>query len=170
MPVEGDGFSEFVRANSRSLLRVGWLMTGDAGSAEDLVQAALAHTWLRWQRIRSADAAAVYVRRVMVTTLLGWRRRRWNAEIVSGSVPELALTADSIDDALVRDVLLTAVRALPPHQRAVVALRYLDDLSEAATADVLGCSVGAVKSQASRAIQALRSAPGLEAALAGRSD
>jgi RNA polymerase sigma factor (sigma-70 family) len=68
-----------------------------------------------------------------------------------------------------QEALLVAVRGLPPHQRAVIALRYLDDLSEAATAEVLGCSVGAVKSQASRALRALRAVPGLQAA-AGRSE
>jgi RNA polymerase sigma factor (sigma-70 family) len=74
-----------------------------------------------------------------------------------------------MDEALIRAALLAAVRALPPHQRAVIALRYLDDLSEAATADVLGCTVGAVKSQSSRALRALRAAPGLEAAITGKS-
>jgi RNA polymerase sigma-70 factor (sigma-E family) len=170
VPVEGDGFAEFVRANSRSLLRVAWLITGDAASADDLVQAALAHTWVRWQRIRSPEAAAVYVRKVMVTTFVGWRRRRWTGEIATESLPEVAMGADAMDQALLRDILLAAVRGLPPHQRAVIALRYLDDLSEAATAQVLGCSVGAVKSQASRALQALRSVPGLQAALVGRSE
>lgn len=169
MPDEGDGFSEFVQANSRSLLRVAWLMTGDPDSADDLVQASLAHTWVRWGRIRSTDAAAVYVRRVMVTTLVGWRRRRWNAEFASDQLPEPAADSDAVDALLVRDVVLAAVRSLPPHQRAVIALRYLDDLSEARTAEVLGCSVGAVKSQASRAIRALRAVPGLDAALPGRS-
>lgn len=169
MPVEDDGFGEFVRANSRSLLRVAWLMTGDAHSAEDLVQASLAHVWVRWRRIRSPEAAAVYVRKVMVTTLCGWRRRRWSGEIATEWLPEVAVGLEALDRALIRDTLLAAVRSLPPHQRAVIALRYLDDLSEAGTAEVLGCSVGAVKSQASRALAALRAVPGLGAAV-GRSE
>jgi RNA polymerase sigma-70 factor (ECF subfamily) len=166
--VDDDGFSEFVRSHSRALLRTAWLMTGDAASADDLVQASLAHTWVRWARIRSKDAAEVYVHRVMATTYLGWRRRRWTAEIATGSLPEVAVDSD-FDRAVVRDVLLSAVRALPPLQRAVIALRYLSDLSEAATAEVLGCSAGTVKSQTSRAMQALRATPGLEAAITGKS-
>lgn len=168
MPIDDDGFSEFVRSSSRALLRAAWLMTGDAATAEDLVQASLAHTWLRWGRIRSREAAGRYVRRVMVTTFLAWRRRRWTGEVASGWMPEPALEPDALDQALVRDVLLSAVRALPAHQRAVIALHYLGDLSEMATAEILGCSVGAVKSQASRAIRALRATPGLEAAITGK--
>src|SRR4051812_44267253 len=83
---EDDGFSAFVRSSSRSLFRSAWVMTGDAALADDLVQAALMRTWVRWARLRSRDAADVYVRRVMITTLLGWRRRRhWSAEVVVDS-------------------------------------------------------------------------------------
>jgi DNA-directed RNA polymerase specialized sigma24 family protein len=105
VPVEDDGFAEFVRTNSRSLLRVAWLLTGDGDSAQDLVQAALAHTWVRWRRIRSPEAAGVYVRKVMVTTLRGWRRRRWTGEIAAGSLPEVTVDGDAIDVALIRDGL-----------------------------------------------------------------
>lgn len=166
--VDDDGFSEFVRANSRALLRTAWLMTGDAGSAEDLVQASLAHTWVRWAKIRSKDAALAYVHRVMTTTFLGWRRRRWSSEIATGSLPEAAVDGD-LEQVVARDALLAAVRSLPPRQRAVVALRYLSDLSEAATAAALGCSVGTVKSQSSRAMRALRAAPGLRPTINGES-
>jgi RNA polymerase sigma-70 factor (sigma-E family) len=169
VPASDDEFSEVVRSSSRGLLRTAWLLVGDAASAEDLVQAALARTWVRWDRIRSKDAAQAYVQRVMVTTFLGWRRRRWTAEVPSGSVPEITAGADAEDQFAVRDALVCAVRALPPHQRAVVALRYFNDLSEAATAEILGCSVGAVKSQSFRAMQVLRATPGLEAAITGES-
>jgi RNA polymerase sigma-70 factor (sigma-E family) len=169
VPTEDDGFSDFVRSSSRALLRSAWLLTGDSTAAEDLVQASLAHTWVRWGQIRSRQAAEMYVRRVMMTTFLGWRRRRWTAEIASDPMPDVVVADDALDRSLVRDALLSAVRALPPHQRAVIALRYLDDQSEAATAEILGCSVGAVKSQASRAIKALRSVPGLQAAITGES-
>jgi RNA polymerase sigma-70 factor (sigma-E family) len=169
VPADDDDFSEFVRSKSRGLLRTAWLLAGDSGSAEDLVQAALAHTWVRWDRIRSKDAAEAYVQRVMVTTFLGWRRRRWTAEVASASVPDVAVESDATDQLAVRDALVCAVRALPPHQRAVVALRYFNDLSETATAEILGCSVGAVKSQSFRAMQALRATPGLQAAISGES-
>ncbi len=167
MRSDDEEFSDFVRSSSRALLRTAWLLTGDAASAEDLVQAALAHTWVRWGRIRSKDAAAVYVHRVLMTTFLGWRRRRWTAEVASASVPELAGESDAEDRAAVREALICAVRVLPPHQRAVVALRYFNDLSEATTARILGCSVGAVKSQSSRAMRTLRATPGLQAVITG---
>jgi RNA polymerase sigma-70 factor (sigma-E family) len=166
--VDDDGFTEFVRSHSRALLRAAWLMTGDAAAAEDLVQASLAHTWVRWASVRSKDAAEVYVHRVMTTTFLGWRRRRWTAEIATGALPDVPVDAE-FDRTVVRDVLLSAVRALPPSQRAVIALRYLADLSEAATAEAMRCSVGTVKSQTSRAMKALRATPGLEAAITGES-
>jgi len=156
-----DEFDEFVRAHSRSLLRTAWLLTGEQAAAEDLVQAALAHTWLRWSRLRSVDAAGAYVPRVMVTKFLGWRRRRWTGETPAAVVPEVVVP-DASDAWLLRASVRRAVAALPPRQRAVIALRYLDDQSEAATAAALGCSVGTVKSQAAKALRTLRAAPGLE--------
>jgi RNA polymerase sigma-70 factor (sigma-E family) len=142
-------------------------MTGNAALAEDLVQASLAHTWVRWNRIRSQAAAEVYVRRVMVTMFLGWRRRLWNKEYALGWIPDRQIQHDEFEDSLTRNALLSALRALPPHQRVVVALRYLDDLSESATAEILGCSVGTVKSQSARAMRALREVPDLHAAILG---
>jgi RNA polymerase sigma-70 factor (sigma-E family) len=162
-----DEFSDFVRTKSRGLLRTAWLLTGDTASAEDLVQTALAHTWVRWDRIASKAAAETYVQRVMMTIFLGWRRRRWTGEVAAGDIFGVAADVDPADQLALHHTLLSAVRALPPHQRAVVALRYFSDLSEQATADILGCSVGTVKSQSSRAMRALREVPGLEAAIRG---
>ena len=85
---EDDEFGEFVRASSRGLLRTGWLLTGDFASAEDLVQASLAHTWVRWGRLRSPDAAEAYVRQVMVRTFLRWKERRWTGETPTAVLPE----------------------------------------------------------------------------------
>lgn len=163
-----DEFSEFVRSSSRSLLRAALVMTGESAAAEDLVQAALAHTWVRWSRLRSHDAAEAYVRRVMTTTYLGWARRRWRTERVVGTVPEDAAAPDEVARSITRNDLMAALRALPAGQRAVIALRYLGDLSEAQAAAALGCSIGAIKSQSSKAIRALRANPQFEAEIAKR--
>jgi RNA polymerase sigma-70 factor (sigma-E family) len=157
---EPDGFHEFVAGRSRALLRTAWLLTGDWTSAQDLVQTALAKTWPAWSRIRRTDDPEVYVRRVLVTTYATWWRRRWRGEAPHSSLPETAATSDAFEDADRRAVVAAALATLTRGQRAVVVLRYFDDLTEAQTAAVLGCSVGTVKSQHARALTALRtSAP-----------
>ncbi|HET6876928.1 MAG TPA: SigE family RNA polymerase sigma factor [Jatrophihabitans sp.] len=154
--VDRDEFSAFVRANSRALQRSAWLLTGDWSAAEDLVQSALVRTWARWQRLAAPEAALAYTRRVMFTVLLGWRGRRWIGEMALGWLPEVVERHDETELVDTRSDLLRAVGTLPPHQRAVVVLRYFDDLSEKDTAAALGCSVGTVKSQAARALASLR--------------
>lgn len=156
---EPDGFGEFIAANSRALLRAGWLLTGDWAAAEDLVQTALASAWPRWSTI--ADPSA-YVRRVMTTTYLRWQRRRWTGERATGSLPEVPVDPQDADS---RRVLLDALASLPKQQRAAIVLRYFADLSEADTAAALACSVGAVKSHTSRAVAKLRSFPTVAALL-----
>lgn len=169
MVEDRDGFSEFVRRSSCGLQRTAWLLTADWSTAEDLVQVSLAKTWARWDTIRRNEAADLYTRRVMMTTFLGWRRRRWVAEVPLGWLPDRAERGDPFDDADVRAALVAAVQRLPRRQRAVVVLRYFDDLSEQATAAALGCTVGTVKSQSSRALKTLRTMPGLSAAVTGES-
>jgi len=155
------GFREFVETHSRSLLRTAWLLTGDWASAEDLVQSALAKTWPRWASIVRVDAPQVYVRRVLVTTFLGWRRLRSSTELVMDTVPERGAEHPDFARAELRESLRAAMQSLPPRQRAVITLRYFSDLSERQTADLLGCSIGAVKSHAAKAIARLRQCPGL---------
>jgi len=134
-----DSFVDFVRERSPELLRSAWLLTGDWHLAHDLVQTALEKSWPRWgRRVEHPDA---YVRRVMLTTYLSWRRRRWTAEVPTEELPEGSSGADDGD---VRLALLGVLASLSPRQRAVIVLRYFDDLSEDATAEVLGCSVGTV--------------------------
>jgi RNA polymerase sigma-70 factor (sigma-E family) len=170
---EPDGFADFVRAHSGRLQRAAWLLTGDWALAEDLVQTALAATWLHWHTLTRPDAPQLYVRRVMITTFLRWQRRRWNAEIASDGA-ERADGADGADwvdgppsapDAYtrsdLRQSLQRALATLPPRQRAVLTLRYFVDLSEADTADALRCSVGAVKSHTAKAMANLRRSGGL---------
>jgi RNA polymerase sigma-70 factor (sigma-E family) len=149
-----DGFGEFVTAALPSLLRFGHVLTGDPRKAEDLVQEALARTLRRWRSVRR-DNAVAYVRRVMVNTHIN-RWRRWEARVQLGEVPDR--TAD--DPALRRsedwDLLRRALSRLPVRQRTVLVLRYFEDLPEAEIAQLMGCQPGTVKSQAARALAALR--------------
>jgi RNA polymerase sigma-70 factor (sigma-E family) len=166
-PSEPDGFREFVDARSGALLRSGWLLTGDWPSAEDLVQTALAAAWPRWASLTRQDAPELYVRKIMVNTFLRWRQRRWNGEIATGRLPEMRAYGDAFAQIDARQALIAALDRLPPRQRAVVVLRYFADQTEAQTAAAMGCSVGAVKAHASKALARLRDAPGLAELMTG---
>ncbi|WP_030486944.1 SigE family RNA polymerase sigma factor [Micromonospora chokoriensis] len=152
---DDEQFRLFVQRQWGPLLRTAYLLTGDRGTAEDLVQSALEKTHRRWGRVLRRDAPEVYVRRAMVNTAISWRRRRRPLEVpllTSDSAP----TGDAYAQVEERQWLLTALRRLPPRTQAVLVLRYFEDLSEVDTAKVLGCSVGSVKSQASRGLARLR--------------
>ena len=153
-------FAEFVASRSPALMRTARLLTGDWASAEDLLQDSLARCWGRWSRIDGNPEP--YVHRVMVTTYLAWSRRLWTRERRTEDLPERRVDDETarVDDT---DELAAALRRLPRRQRAVVVLRYYDDLSEAETARILGVSVGTVKSQPSKALRALRVDDGLAA-------
>ena len=140
------GFEEFVGARSSRLLATAYLLTGDHGRAEDLVQTALAKAWFAWSRINGEPEA--YVRKVMVNTYASWWRRRWNDERPTGDLPEQGYDEDSSTG----HDLWVAVGRLPRGQRAVLVLRYFEDLSETETARLLECSVGTVKSQSAKAL------------------
>jgi RNA polymerase sigma-70 factor, ECF subfamily len=154
-----EDFRRFVAARQRSLLRTAWLLTGNWSSAEDLVQTALMRAWPHWRRIAGGGGADPYVRRIMVNKSTDWRRRRWNGEVPTDPLPET--TGSQQPDLELSHVVVQAVGRLPPRQRAVVVLRYFDDLSEADTADALGCSIGTVKSQTAKALSTLRRRPEL---------
>jgi RNA polymerase sigma-70 factor (sigma-E family) len=148
-------FDEFVRARHDRLCRVAYVLCGDWQHAEDVVQTALAKTYVAHRRghVASLDA---YAHRALVTTQASWWRRRWHGEVASATLPERA-ARDDFDAVDQRRAVVAALATLPAKQRAVLALRYLADLSEAETALALDCSVGTVKSRASRALAALRS-------------
>jgi RNA polymerase sigma-70 factor (ECF subfamily) len=148
-------FRAYVTARSGALLGTATLLTGDRALAEDLVQTALARTFLAWGRIRRREAVDAYCRRVLVTTYSTWWRRRWRGEVPTERLPERAGTDPygQVDEGV---LLRAALARLPRRMRAVVVLRYWDDLPETEVADLLGCSVGTVKSQASRALAKLR--------------
>ncbi len=154
-----EAFRDYVAARSTALLRTAYLLTGNRADAEDLLQTALAKTYLAWDRIREREALDGYVRRVMVNTQTSfWRRRR--PEIAYDEVPD-AGTPDRTGESDLHDALWTALAGLPARQRAMVVLRYYEDLSEVETARVLGVSVGTVKSTTSRALVKLRDGSGL---------
>jgi RNA polymerase sigma-70 factor (sigma-E family) len=150
-----EGFRVFVEAHSPALLGTAYLLTGDRGQAEDLLQVALLSTYRHWPHIRALQSPQSYVRRVMVNQRTSWWRRRRVAEQPVAVPPEGA-GDDEAALIAVRDELWRAVRQLPPRTRAVLVLRYWEDLSEAETAHVLGCGVGTVKSLSSRGLRRLR--------------
>ncbi|MEN3309167.1 MAG: hypothetical protein V7603_5369 [Micromonosporaceae bacterium] len=160
-----EGFEEFVAVRSGRLLRTAYLLTHDWSRAEDLLQTALARAWLAWSRIRANPDP--YVRKIMVNTYASWWRRRWNSEDPTDRLPDqFATDGYGVDPQTMideRDALWRALRRLPKRQRAVIVLRYFEDLTEADIADALGCAVGTVKSQASKALAKLRVDPVLRA-------
>ena len=156
-----EAFRAYVVGRSPALLRTAYLLTGNRSDAEDLLQTALAKTYLAWDRIRDREAVDGYVRRVMINTQTSWWRRRKVDERAVAEVPELGGDRDAADDIALHDALWSAMSSLPRRQRAVVVLRYYEDLSEGETAQVLGISVGTVKSTTSRALAKLRDTSGL---------
>jgi RNA polymerase sigma-70 factor (sigma-E family) len=153
--VRGAEFDDFVRTRSVSLLRVAYLLTGDRHAAEDLLQEVLEQVYVRWRRVRTTPEA--YARRALVNRAANrWRRRARRPESALGDLDPS--TPDATDDVALREAVVTALRAVPPRQRAAVVLRYLEDLSVAETAAALDCSEGAVKSHTSRGLAKLREA------------
>jgi len=152
------GYEEFVAARSPRLLRVAFLLTRDWALAEDLLQTALMKAWFAWSRLDGEPEA--YVRKIIATTYTSWRRRRWTGEVSHAEMPERAMPDGlaAVDD---RFGLWPALGRLPKRQRAVLVLRFFEDLTEAQTAEALGISVGTVKSQASKALVKLRADAGL---------
>ncbi|MFY4720128.1 SigE family RNA polymerase sigma factor [Streptomyces sp. LaBMicrA B280] len=152
-------FTRFVAARWRALTHTAYLLTGDFHEAEDLVQTTLAKVYPHWRRL-DPERAEHYVRRALVNTNRSRYRRRRITHLLLPSLPDTGPVHDDgagaggVD---VYDALARELADLPERQRAVVVLRYCEDLSVEEVADVLGCSVGTVKSQASRALAKLRS-------------
>ena len=159
---DDSSFEDFVAGSSARLFTTAKLLTGGhRAEAEDLLQGAYERAYRHWSRIcRRADPER-YVRQILVNASVDrWRRLRRRPEAplaVTGADPAAADTEAAVAD---RDLLLRGLAALPPRQRAVLVLRYYEDLSEAQTATMLGCSVGTVKSQAARALERLREITG----------
>ena len=150
-------FADFVGARWASLYRLAYLLTASPMGAEDLLQTTLEKAYMRWARIGQMEYAEAYVRRILVNSLVSSRRRAWIGEQPYGDLPETVGESAELP-VLDRSLLWPLVCALPAGQRAVIVLRYYEDLTEAQIADVLGCAPGTVKSQSSAAIGALRRA------------
>jgi RNA polymerase sigma-70 factor (sigma-E family) len=149
-------FADFMSARWSSLFRTAYLLTGSRHEAEDLLQTALARTFVRWKGIRDKAAADAYVRRTMLNLASrGWRKR--GREVPIDRLPEPSHDG-GVGASDSRLLLWREIVKLPPRMRAALVLRYYEDLSEAATAAELGCSVGAVKSQTHHALRRLREA------------
>jgi RNA polymerase sigma-70 factor (sigma-E family) len=152
-------FSEFVESRSSSLFRTAYLMVGDHQLAQDLLQEALVKTLIAWPRLRDRANVEAYARRIVVTTSISWRRRRSFHERPTGTLPE-RVDPDWVEAVVTHDAVIAALLTVPPRQRAAIVLRYYQDLTEAQTADVMGCSLGAVKSQVASGLKRLREALG----------
>lgn len=150
-----DDFAEFVGSRWASLYRLAYLLAASHAAAEDLLQTTLEKAYVNWARIARMDYPEAYVRRMLATTLVSSRRRMWSGEQPTDDLPDVADDAGDLP-VLDRSILWPLVCALPERQRAVIVLRFYEDLSEAEIAAALGCAPGTVKSQSSAAIRALR--------------
>ena len=151
-----DDFREFVTTRWSGLLRTAYLLTGDRARAEDLVQSALVRAHRHWPAVRREGTAEAYVRKIMVNLNTDWWRRLGSRERRVESVPDHGQETDAYAAFELREELWAALQQLPTRMRAALVLRFFEDLSEAETAAVLGCSVGTVKSQCSRGLARLR--------------
>ena len=152
---EAPAFAEFMSARSASLFRTAYLIVGDHQLAQDLLQESLIKTYIAWSRLRDVSNAEAYTRKAIVTTAISWRRRRSFHERPTDLQPDTAVP-DPGEAVTIHSSMVTQLRTLPPRQRAAIVLRYYEDLSEAQTAEVMGCSVGAVKSHVSTGLRRLR--------------
>ncbi|HZN70665.1 MAG TPA: SigE family RNA polymerase sigma factor [Micromonosporaceae bacterium] len=166
-----DEFDSFVRDRTPALLRAAYLLTGDQHLAEDLVQSALVRTHRSWRRLYRTDNAEAYTRRTMYHLQVSWWRRRPHSSVDLDAIGgRAAAVADHAPATALRLSLRAALLKLAPRQRAVIVLRFFEDLTEAETAEVLDVTVGTVKSQTAKALARLRTlAPELgETPLEGR--
>jgi RNA polymerase sigma-70 factor (sigma-E family) len=171
-----EGFERFVQARWGTLLRTAYLLTGDRQLAEDLLQDALSRMAERWPQLAESGSPEAYVRRCLYNGAVdGWRRRARRREVlgadsvIDGGQPSGPGQRDVVGDVDARVVLRRALEQLTARQRAVLVLRFYEDLTEVQTADVLGCSVNTVKSQTRKALDRLRIvAPELSEAFTGK--
>jgi RNA polymerase sigma-70 factor (sigma-E family) len=166
---EATAFTEFMSARSATLFRVAYLIVGDHQLAQDLLQESLIKTYVAWPRLRDVSSAEAYARKTIVTTAISWRRRRSFHERPTDVLPDTAVP-DPGEAVTTHASMVAQLRTLPPRQRAAIVLRYYEDLSEAQTAEVMGCSVGAVKSQVSTGLGRLRDRSGADLYPAPRGD
>jgi RNA polymerase sigma-70 factor (sigma-E family) len=156
------GFTEFVAARGASLFRIAHLTCGSRAEAEDVLQSALEKAYRNWGRLHAGSDPEPYVRRIIVNTAISRARRHAILRIFLTHAPPDVPAPDSLSSVELRQVLMAGLRTLPPHQRAVLVLRFFEDMTEAQTAEILRCSTGAVKSQAFKGLARLRALIGAE--------
>jgi len=148
-----EDFREFVSARQGALRRTAYLLCGDWHQAQDLTQQTLAKLFVAWSRVRAVEAVDSYARQVLVRTYIDESRKRRNHELVTADLPDAGAEGPEIETRL---ALMEALKQLSPRQRAVVALRFWDDLSVEATAEALGMKANTVKSDTARALAKLK--------------
>jgi RNA polymerase sigma-70 factor (sigma-E family) len=148
-----EGFRTFMHGRWPAMVRLAYALTGDQGHAEDLAQTAFAKAYASWPRVIRAGNPDAYVRQIVINENNNRFRKRRVRELSTDNLPDTSIPGIDLAN---RAALLDALKILGPRQRAVIVLRYWLDLTDAETATTLGCSVGTVKSQASRALATLR--------------
>ncbi|MFC5034773.1 SigE family RNA polymerase sigma factor [Streptomyces sp. So13.3] len=159
-PMEGS-FEEYVQARGPALLRLAFLLCSDRHLAEDLTQDVLIRVYRQWRRISGLGHPDAYVKRMLVNEHLSWRRRRSNGELPTAEMSSPAEQGDAADTVVRRHAAVHLLAGLPKRQRAVLVLRFYEDLTDQQIAEVLRCSPATVRSQASRALATLRTSRGL---------
>jgi RNA polymerase sigma-70 factor (sigma-E family) len=154
--VSGVTFEEYAAARGPALVRFAALLTGDDHRAQDLAQDVLARAYVRWRRISRAERPDVYVRRMLVNANRTWWRRRSSREVPTDRSVELVAARDFGAEAAERDAMWRLIVMLPERQRAVLVLRYYEDLDDATIAEILDCSAVTVRTHAMRALTTLR--------------
>ena len=149
-------FEEFTQTRLPALLAFATVLTGQRATAEDLTQEVLIRAHGKWDQIARLDRPELYVRKMVLNEFLSWRRRSWRTVPAANPVPARDLTADHAASYDEQAAMLSQLAKLPARQRAVLALRYYEDRSDAEIADLLGCAPGTVRAYASRALAALR--------------
>lgn len=165
---EAEEFAAYFARRRDAVRRTAYLLCGDWHKADDLAQTAFVALHRRWHKIRDHGALDAYVRKTLVRASIDESRRPWRRERAVDALPEPAPSGESVDETVAqREMLLAALREVPPKQRAVLVLRYFDGLDVASTAKALGCSEGNVKSQTARGLAALRTKLGEEVDING---
>ena len=149
-------FEEFAAERLPALLAFATVLTGQRATAEDITQEVLIRAHGRWDQIAGLDRPEMYVRKMVLNEFLSWRRRSWRTVAAANPVPALDLTADHAAEYAEHAAMLAEIGKLPRRQRAVLALRYYEDRSDAEIAELLGCAPATVRAYASRALAALR--------------
>jgi RNA polymerase sigma-70 factor (sigma-E family) len=150
------GFAGFVRANTPALLRTAYLLTGNTGAAEELVQDTLVRLYPKWHRVEAAAAPVAYVRRSLANAFVNQVRRPASREVAVDIMPERPYATDPMDQLADRDEVWTLLRFLPARQRAALVMRFFHDLPDEEIAAALGCRTGTVRSLISRGLASMR--------------